>query len=116
MPLVNQELFDKLSDALETAGETDLLRELEAEAGLPTDYLRSGEVASLLGVSSINTVKNWLEGGHFPGAVQTPGGHWRFLRGEVEQVAARMRELDRRNADGAFSPPDSDEDVEPPLL
>jgi excisionase family DNA binding protein len=80
------------------------------------DALTSKQAASLLGVASANTVKNWLEGGHFPGAFQTPGGHWRFPRGEVEATKLRMEELRERNRRGDLIPVDGDEDsVDPPL-
>ena len=80
------------------------------------DMLTSTEAASLLGVASANTVKNWLEGGYFPKAFQTPGGHWRFPREEVEAVKARMEELRVRNRAGDLMPIGGDEDsVYPPL-
>lgn len=116
MPFMSDTLFQKVANALDAAGETELLCELQAERASVNEFLRTGEVTALLGVSSINTVKNWLKGGHFPGAVQTPGGHWRFPRDEVEAVAARMQTLERQNAEGDLSPPDSSESPEPPLL
>lgn len=46
--------------------------------------LTSKQAATLLGVSSANTVKNWLEGGWFPGAFQTAGAtgasRWKMWR------------------------------------
>ena len=53
-------------------------------------WISSGQAAALLGVSSRNTVKNWLEGGSFPSARKTDGGHWRFLRSEVIAVRQAM--------------------------
>lgn len=74
----------------------DLRRRLEALAQrLDTEWVTTGEAARLLGVSSRNTVKNWLEGGHFPGATRTEGGHWRFLRAEVEAVSRSMAAMKR---------------------
>ncbi len=65
----------------------DLRRRLEALADrLDAEWVTTGQAARLLGVSSRNTVKNWLEGGFFPGATRTEGGHWRFLRAEVEEA------------------------------
>jgi excisionase family DNA binding protein len=65
----------------------DLVRRLEAMTRrLSAGWITTGEAAALLGVSSKNTVKNWLEGGHFPSATRTAGGHWRFQRAEVEAV------------------------------
>lgn len=74
----------------------ELRRRLEALADrVAAEWLSTGEAARLLGVSSRNTVKNWLEGGFFPGAVRTDGGHWRFLRAEVEAVARAMAAVKR---------------------
>lgn len=85
-------------------------------ANTQADIITSTEAASLLGVASANTVKNWLEGGYFPGAFQTPGGHWRFPREEVEAAKARMEELRVRNRAGDLMPVGGDEDsVYPPL-
>ena len=82
----------------------------------PKETLTSSEAARLLGLSSPNTVKNWLAGGYFPGAFQTAGGHWRFPCQEVEAVKRRMEELRDRNRRGDLAPPDSDDDSSPPLL
>jgi len=116
MPLLDQKTFDKVTNALEDAGELELVSELRKSESDEEELLSSGDAAQLLGVSSINTVKNWLEGGAFPGARKTPGGHWRFPRSEVETVAARMKALREKNAAGELSPPDTDESAEPPLL
>lgn len=80
------------------------------------DVLSVGDVAKLLGVKSPNTVKNWLEGGSFPGAWQTAGGHWRFLREDVERVRVRLAELAARNNAGGMNLPDLADDAELPLL
>ena len=66
--------------------------------------LTSQQAADFLGVSSVNTIKNWLEGGHFPGATQTIGGHWRFTKAEVLAVKCRMAEIKANNAAGRFAP------------
>lgn len=71
--------------------------------------LTSPQAAALLGVSP-NTVKNWFNGGHFPGASRTPGGHWRFRRSEVLAVKQRMDMLRDKNQRGDLAPPDIDED------
>lgn len=74
----------------------DLRRRLEALVQrLDAEWVTTGEAARLLGVSSRNTVKNWLEGGHFPGATRTEGGHWRFLRAEVDAVRRAMGAVKR---------------------
>jgi excisionase family DNA binding protein len=78
-------------------------------------YLTSTQAAKVLGVSSPNTVKNWLEGGEFPGAFKTRGGHWRFLRLEVEAVKSRLDNLSYRNLQRDLTPLDVDDDFVPPL-
>lgn len=70
-----------------------------AERGT-ADVLTRDQAAELSGVASANTVGNWLESGELPGAFQTPGGHWRFPRAEVEAVKARMDALRQKNLRG----------------
>ena len=115
MHALPQNLDDDGTSALTKAGRKDLVERLVAYR--PAEVLTSTEAAELLGVSSANTVKNWLAGGQFPGAFQTQGGHWRFLREEVEAVKARMDELREKNRRGDLTPPDeADEASLPPLL
>lgn len=116
MSAMPQALFDDLTEALTEADRLDLVERLRALR--PRDVLTSSQAAELLGVSSPNTVKNWLKGGAFPGAFQTPGGHWRFPREEVEAVKTRMDDLRERNRRGDLLPPDDEtnESEEPPLL
>jgi len=76
------------------------------------EYLTSTQAARVLGVSSPTTVKNWLEGGRFPGALRTPGGHWRFPLSEVLAVRDAMA----RRQHGDLTPPEVDDDSERPLL
>jgi excisionase family DNA binding protein len=113
MTAMPQPLYDELTAALTAAHRLDLVERLRAL--WEDEALTSKQAASLLGVSSANTVKNWLEGGWFPGAYRTPGGHWRFLRSEVLAARERMEELRDRNARRDLAPPDVDED-ELPLL
>jgi len=108
-------LYREVKSALATAGRRDLVALLE-EHESPVDALTSGQAAALLGVSSPNTVKNWLEAGHFPGACKTTGGHWCFLRADVEAVKARMDVLRERNRRGDMTPPEHDDDAPRPLL
>lgn len=82
----------------------------------PTDVLTSREAATLLGVASPNTVKNWLEAGHLPGAFRTPGGHWRFRREDVVALRARMDALRTKNSRGVIALPDDGDNVGPPPL
>jgi excisionase family DNA binding protein len=72
--------------------------------------LTSKQVATLLGVSSANTVKNWLEGGWFPGAFQTAGGHWRFPLDDVEAVKSRLESLRARNNRRDLTPVDCNDE------
>ena len=114
MSAISPALLDDVTAALCDAGRSDLVERLVASA--QTDTLTSTQAAALLGVASANTVKNWLEGGYFPGAFQTPGGHWRFPRDEVEAVKMRMEDLRNRNRHGDLMPVGGDEDsVHPPL-
>lgn len=72
---------DEVIPTLVHDGQMALAEKLRAAlaAEKPSSHLlTSSEAAELLGVSSTNTIKNWLNGGSFPGAFQTPGGHWRF--------------------------------------
>lgn len=107
-------LFADIAVVLRQAGRLDLVERLTAIS--PSETLTSSQAAHLLGLSSPNTVKNWLAGGYFPGAFQTAGGHWRFPRHEVEAVKRRMEELRARNRQGDLAPPDLDDVGPPPLL
>lgn len=111
-----QGLYQDVTSALREAGRYDLAARLE-KYERHRDTLTTGQAAKVLGVSSTNTVKNWLEGGHFPGAYRTPGGHWRFPRTEVEAARGRMDRLRERNERGDLTPLDlEDDDESPPLL
>jgi excisionase family DNA binding protein len=81
------------------------------------DALTTGQAAAMLGVSSLNTVKNSLEAGEFPGAFTTAGGHWRFLRADVEAERARMCGLREKTRAGDVTPAEQANDYPPsPLL
>lgn len=115
MTALPKALYDEVRSALVEAGRPDLARRLVPFR--PRKALTSGQAAAALGVSSPNTVKNWLEAGQFPGAYQTAGGHWRFPVDEVDAVKARMDALAERNRRGDLTPPDvDDEGGDPPLL
>lgn len=73
----------------------DLAHLLEGER-----YLTTGQAARLLGVMSPTTVKNWLHGGHFPGARRTPGGHWQFPLFDVLSVRDALQTSKERNRRG----------------
>lgn len=104
------------STLLRAAEQTDpeTARELRALADLLTKprWLTSKEAADLLGVSSRNTIKNWLQEGHFPRSRRTPGGHYRFLLADVLQVKEAMQELSDRNARQDLAVPVSDHEPE----
>ena len=120
MSALPQNLVREVTTALNRAGEKNLaarfLRALEGGKAEAPEVLTSRQAADLLGVSSANTVKNWLQGGFFPGAYQTPGGHWRFPRAEVLEAKRRMEELRAQNQRGDFTLPDTDDEGDPPLL
>ncbi len=111
-----QPLYDEVQRALAESGRSDLANRL-----LPLrarKMLTSGQAAALLGVSSANTVKNWLEAGLFPGAYKTAGGHWRFDPEEVAAVKARADALREKNRRGDRTPPEAEDEAlaTPPLL
>ena len=113
---MSPELRKKVTAALIEVGKDELVREIEAEAQREKEVLTSSEAADLLGVSSPTTVKNWLESGMFPGAYRTKGGHWRFPKEEVEKARSRMLAVRKKNESGDFSPPETENPKEPPLL
>jgi excisionase family DNA binding protein len=93
------ELYTELLTTLKLDGHTRLAERLKSEVEVNED-LTSTQAAQLLGVSSANTVKNWMEGGFFPSAYKTAGGHWRFPRAEVEAVREEMKALREKNSSG----------------
>ena len=108
MTAIHPALLSDVSAALREAGRSDLVDRLVASA--TTAPLTSKQAATLLGVSSANTVKNWLEGGWFPGAFQTAGGHWRFPLEDVEAVRSRLEGLRDRNSRRDLTPIDCDDE------
>ena len=108
MTAIHPALLSDVSAALREAGRSDLVDRLVASA--TTAPLTSKQAATLLGVSSANTVKNWLEGGWFPSAFQTAGGHWRFPLEDVEAVRSRLEGLRDRNSRRDLTPVDCDDE------
>lgn len=108
MTSISPALLSDVTAALREAGRNDLVDRLVASATAAP--LTSKQAATLLGVSSVNTVKNWLEGGCFPGAFQTPGGHWRFPPEDVEAVRSRLEGLRDRNSRRDLEPVDCDDE------
>lgn len=114
MTAISPTLLSDVTAALREAGRNDLVDRLVASTAAAP--LTSKQAATLLGVSSANTVKNWLEGGWFPGAFQTAGGHWRFPLEDVEAVRSRLDGLRDRNNRRELTPVDDDDALaEPPL-
>jgi excisionase family DNA binding protein len=112
---ISPRLYQEVTSVLREVGRNDLAKEMQS-AVQADEVLTSSQAAEVLGVSSANTVKNWLKSGMFSGAYQTDGGHWRFPRREVEEVRARMEELREKNARGDLAPPDIENPQDPPLL
>ena len=108
MPAISTALLSDVTAALREAGRNDLVDRLVASTAAAP--LTSKQAATLLGVSSANTVKNWLEGGWFPGAFQTAGGHWRFPLEDVEAVRSRLESLRDRNNRRDLTPVDYDDE------
>jgi len=109
MTAISPSLLSDVTDVLRDAGRSDLVERLVATA--KADTLTSKQAATLLGVASANTVKNWLEGGWFPGAFQTLGGHWRFPLEDVEAVRLRLEDLRDRNSRRDLMPTDCEDDT-----
>jgi excisionase family DNA binding protein len=68
------------------------------------DDLTTGEAAAILGVNSINTVKNWFESGTIPGAYRSPGGHWKIPAESVAALAEYRLTQTRRAHSGSLAP------------
>ena len=108
MTAISLALLSEVTAALQEAGRNDLVDRLVASTAAAP--LTSKQAATLLGVSSANTVKNWLEGGWFLGAFQTAGGHWRFPLEDVEAVRSRLESLRDRNNRRDLTPVDCDDE------
>jgi len=80
---------------------------------MTTKLLTAAEAATILGISSEMTVKNWLEGGSFPGVVRTESGEWRAPLEEVLKVKKRMCDLVEKNQAGDMTPTDCDDESWP---
>jgi excisionase family DNA binding protein len=109
MTTISPALLSDVTAVLREAGRSDLVERLVESANAAP--LTSKQAANLLGVASANTVKNWLEGGWFPGAFQTPGGHWRFPVEDVEAVRLRLEDLRDRNSRRDLMPVECDDET-----
>jgi hypothetical protein len=69
-------------------------------------FLTLQQAALQLGITSEATMRNWLQGGAFPGARQTATGEWRFDAGLVAQVAEATKRLQECSD---LTPPDCDD-------
>jgi hypothetical protein len=80
-------------------------------------FIDVNRAKEMLGITDERTVKNWLEGGSFPGAIQTEDGSWLFDRAQVEAVRTSIEITQERNARGDITPLYlDDDDEEPPAL
>jgi hypothetical protein len=108
--------LDELATAVSRATPAtpdDAPRLQEATALLSGEKLLSvGQVTELLGISSPTTVRNWLEGGYFPNATRTAGGHRRFPLKDVLRVEAMIARTRAANASDRASVTDLG-DVDP---
>lgn len=68
------------------------------------DLLDTLAAASYLDVTHPDSIRNWLEGGSFPGAFQSRG-QWFFPAAELDKVKRRMDEILAFNADGRIPQP-----------
>ncbi len=57
------------------------------------DPMTTGQAAQALGVSSVNTIKNWIRAGYIKERITTPGGQTRIPRREILRVRALERGL-----------------------
>lgn len=58
------------------------------EKTVPIDYIGSGDVATILGISR-RTVTSYAKAGKIP-ARKLPSGMYRYVRGEIEAVAENL--------------------------
>jgi excisionase family DNA binding protein len=72
--------------SLRMAAVENMLREMPDD-----DYIRTAEVARLLSVST-KTVSRWAKQGRLPHVV-TLGGHRRFPRSLVTELASRLKSI-----------------------
>jgi hypothetical protein len=68
------------------------------------DLFDTRAAASYLGITDPDTIRNWLEGGRFPGAFQSRG-QWFFPAVELDKIKRRMDEILAFNADGEIPQP-----------
>jgi hypothetical protein len=75
------------------------------------DLLDTQAAASYLGVTNLGTIRNWLEGGSFPGAFQSRG-QWFFPVVELNKVKHRIYGIQTKNKNRDLQPPDPSDDYD----
>lgn len=75
------------------------------------DLLDATTAASYLGLSTPDTIRNWLEGGSFPGAFQSRG-QWFFPAVELDKVKRRIDEIQTKNKNRDLQLPDPSDDYD----
>ena len=75
------------------------------------DLLDTTAAALYLGVSQPGTIRNWLEGGSFPGAFQSRG-QWFFPVVELAKVKRGMDEIQTKNKNRDLQLPDPSDDYD----
>lgn len=61
------------------------------------EILTSKEVATILEITSPITIRNWIEGGHFPGSFPSGDGRHFYPLSFVKEVKRWMKELRNKN-------------------
>jgi hypothetical protein len=78
----------------------------EEEKLLDAGFFTLEEALRVLDVTSPETAKNWLCGGHFPGAILCSDGHWTFRVEDVHQMKRDIAVVKKLNAEGKLDVPD----------
>ena len=90
---------------------SDLLKKVqELRPEVNYDLLTSKEAADLLGITTEQTIKDWLEGEHFPGVLISSDGRKWFPRKEVEKVKLGIELLMKKNYQRDLTVPDLDKE------
>lgn len=88
--MLSEQLYQDLHETLTRIGRADLAARLKAEM---YPDLTLNQTTERLGFTDPKVVRNWLQGGAFPGAYQTLGGHWLFPQEDVQRVLAHIEEI-----------------------
>jgi chromosome segregation ATPase len=89
------------------------LREIQESSHLVAkeDLFDTQAASSYLGITNPDTIRNWLEGGSFPGAFQSRG-QWFFPVVELNKVKHRIDEIQTKNKNRDLQPPDPSDDYD----